>query len=229
MFIRTTVGAQCWFIEGEMHSTPISWLVDTGAAPNVLNWNLYNRLNITEKPKLRESDCILYAAGGEQLTIYGETEIDIYIGRGVFQISVIVADLESLDGILGMKFLADEMCVFDAYHGSLQINGMTHYMQRLESQSHSVCRIRLSESVVVKSGHEQVVIGEIDKRWNDDCKVGFTEATDSFSKNTGLLLCNAVVQPKMSKIILTCSNLQDEPVSVKKRHYYWNITTSEEY
>ena len=194
---------------------PISWLVDTGAAPNVLNWNVYNRLHDITKPTIRESNCSLYAAGGEKLKVYGETDIEVCIGRSVFTLTVVVADLENLDGILGMKFLTEEMCIFDAYHGSLQINGMTHYMQRLENQS-QVCRIRLSESVTVKSGHEQVLIGEIDKRWNSDNTVGITEATDSFLKTTGLLMCDTVVEPKLSKVILTCTNLNDEPVRVNK-------------
>ena len=107
-----------------------NWLVDTGAGYNILNVKVFQQLNI--KPNLSDTNLRLITANGKDLNILGETEIDIVIAGCHFSISVVVADLGSLDGILGMKFLSDGECIIDTFHGTLTVNNFEIMMHKNE-------------------------------------------------------------------------------------------------
>ena len=146
--IRTTAGSHCWFIQGFMDKAPVNLLVDTGAAPNVLNWEVYQRLSSSVgNMSLYECTDKLHSAGGDLLNVHGSTEITLKIGDKDFTIPYVVVDLGEIDGILDMSFFKQERCIIDAFRGCMAINGCDIMMHHFDSLPHS-CHIELNDDVI---------------------------------------------------------------------------------
>jgi dUTPase len=214
VYIRTTAGSHCWFLGCLLGEVPVHLLVDTGAAPNVLNWDVYK--DLFDAAELSVYDDKLHSAGGDRLKVHGSINLTVHIGDENFSVPFVVAELGDIDGILGMKFFTDEMCIIDVFRGCLSINGKEVMMERLETAS-DCCRIRVGEDVVIKPGYETVISGRVDSP-EYFSKVGVTEPVEAFVKNTGVLVSKALVKVdgKGSDIKLTCANLSEKPIVVRK-------------
>jgi hypothetical protein len=213
IYVRTTPGNNCWYINGKTCDISIQWLVDTGASPNVLDWKVYQKIDPTLRPALHSVRANLQAAEGTPLTIYGETNIEVILNSQVFNVKVIVADLQALDGILGMNFLGEEGCVIDTYYAKLITTNMEVRMHR--QCETNCCVVRLMEDVTVLPDTECVIPGVIDSNeW--DLNVGLVEPSNSLFQHTGILLCNAIVNSTKTTINMTCANLSTKPVSLKQ-------------
>ena len=198
-----------------MFDNVVNWLVDTGAPPNVLSWNTYQKIDDDIKPTLRRTEADLRAADGNPLTLYGVIDIDVHIAGKLFTIPVMVADIGNLDGILGMQFLEDENCIIDINRGRLMLGNIEVFMHRHETSE--CCRIRLAESQTIPPYSEHVIIGQIDqKRWHETSSIGSVDPVASFVKNTGLFVSRAIVDTTKPKFAMTCTNFRDEPVHIEK-------------
>ena len=199
-----------------MYGETITWLMDTGASPNVLSWGYYQKMDPVTRPALHSVKVDLRAADGAPLTVYGEINIDLYIANKLFVIPVIVSELGELEALLGMDFLGKRgECIADLYHGKLEIAGHAIYMTRQEGLN--CCRLSLVDNIVIPPDHEKVIICHIDnKQWDHTSQAGLVEAMNSFIDNTGLLVSSAVIDTTKSDVVLTCANLTDDPVSVSK-------------
>ena len=215
-YVRTSPGSHCWYVTGTICGKSVTWLVDSGASPNVISWDYYQNMDPVTRPALHPLEVDLRAADGAPLTVHGEINIDLYIANKLFVIPVIVSELGELEALLGMDFLGERAeCKADLYRGILEIAGQEIYMNRQEGPG--CCRVRLVDNVVVEPDHEHVIVGHLDrKQWDPTSKAGLVEAVNSFVDNTGLLVSSAVIDTTKSDIILTCANLTDEPVSVSK-------------
>lgn len=170
----------------------MSWLVDTGASPNVLDRRVYESINPCLRPTLTPASVDLQAAEGSFLKLYGEADFRICLDQREFIVKFVVADLEELKGILGMQFLNTVACTIDVSHGRITINDLPIQMQR--SDGPDCCHIRLSQSFTIAPCREHVITGFIDNsKWNPTDSVGVAEAVESFVSQTGLILTNAVV------------------------------------
>ena len=199
-----------------MYQSNVNWLIDTGASPNVLDFKMYDQIPLYIKPALHQASADLRAADGSLLNVYGETVISVKIGSCSFEICVVVADLGGdIDGILGMRFLSDQACVIDTCTGSLKMKNIEVRLQRQES-SHC-CRVRVAYNVTINPDCEQVFRVKADlKRCKEQFDVGIIQSTTSFVEDTGLLISNAVVNVNSSELLVTCMNLNDEPVKLQK-------------
>ena len=193
----------------------MSWLIDTGASTNVLNTKWYTNIDSEMKPALQQVESVLRSVDGTPLEILGETNVDVQLARQVFNVPVVVADIGELDGIIGMKFLSEQNAIIDVFHGSLRIDNTEIFMHRQEI--FECCRVRLSEDIIIEPDQEKLIYGQGDrKRWNNRAKVGMIEPVNSFIQSTGLLVCNAITKATDSNILLTCANLSDDTITVKK-------------
>ena len=83
----------------------MNWLLDTGAAPNIMNWKDFQDLTASSCTPIRRCDAQLRAADGNNLIVHGETELDIQLGLEVFRITVIIAELGLREGYVRMGAL----------------------------------------------------------------------------------------------------------------------------
>ena len=137
----------------------MNWLLDTGAAPNIINWKDFQDLTASSCTPIRRCDAQLRAADGNNLIVHGETELDKQLGLEVFRITVIMAELGELQGILGMDFLSQEGCVFDLYHGRMIVNESEFILHRLGDEPK--CNVCLSKSVTVPPESELIVKAQL--------------------------------------------------------------------
>jgi predicted aspartyl protease len=123
-------------------------LVDSGAAPNVLDSSTFLRMD--SRPKLRQIGETFVAADGRALRVYGEVELDIVLGLQPLTVTFVVADLGGLQGILGMNFLAKQKCTLDLFQGFMNSE---NFAIRLHKKHDTGCYVlRLAEQVVLPPG-----------------------------------------------------------------------------
>ena len=119
-----------FFLNSHLESESVDFLIDTGAATNVLSYDAYSLLSDQCRPKLDKASEELRAADRGFLKIYGQTVIKLSLSGRVFKVPAIVADLRNLPGILGMSFLRDENCIIDLKHDVLQIGDIELIMRK---------------------------------------------------------------------------------------------------
>ena len=213
--VRTTANYKCWFISGKLFNLDVDCLIDTGASPNVLDWNTYEKLNVITKPVLQPVEACLQAAEGSSLKVYGQAEFDVCFGSQVFLVKFIVADLDQIQSILGMDFLSQTNCTIDAFHGILTTGSLKLNMKKQDDSEN--CLIHLVRSITIPGDCEHMIECSFDRsKWNSNAKYGLAEAVDSFAQKTGLMVTNAVVNVHHHSILLSCANFSSEPVTVHK-------------
>ena len=109
----------CWFLNGKITGFPTEWLLDTGASVNLIAAKTYFALPDTVRPPLRPLDTKLFGANGSPLRVYGEVILTLEIGEGQYAVTVVVADVMEVQGILGVPFFNEHRCSLDMGQGLL--------------------------------------------------------------------------------------------------------------
>ena len=73
----------------------------------------------------------LFTANGGSLAVHGRTKIDLLVDDKQYQLPVIVADLDGLQGILGIDFLEANDCSINVKNGYLDCGEHRHELCRL--------------------------------------------------------------------------------------------------
>ena len=213
VYVRTTSAGHCWYVNGVVVDCPFDWLIDTGAAPNVLDQAVYLKLPERHRPTLRQSSARLCAADGGVLQVHGETTLDLLLGNKLFRVPVMIADLGDVQGILGMEFLNREACLIDAFNGKLHFPDREVFLHR--GATFQCCRVRLKESLEIQPDEERIICGQVDEDILCESRgVGVIEADPSFVLDSGLLVARALVDVKGATLKLTVGNLGDDPVII---------------
>lgn len=188
-------------------------LIDTGSVKNVISYEYYKSLDVQKRPALEKSEIILVAAGGESMNVYGEVNLEVKIAGNIFCIAVVVADLEGMDGLLGIKFLGGEGCSIDVENGILTFKNKQIFMHRNGNSDCYVIRTKFGQ--VIPSNHECLIKGFVNTEQSPiPYKVGLTATMDSFTQATGLMVAAAVVDTTQPEIHVRCLNLSDKPVTI---------------
>ena len=80
------------------------WLIDTGDAPSVLSFKVYNSFPASVKFSLGSANFAIVLPDGQQAKTYSTGHVVVRLGNREFQMHVIVAEFKG-GGILGMDFL----------------------------------------------------------------------------------------------------------------------------
>jgi hypothetical protein len=193
----------------------VDWLIDTGASPNILSWEVYQTISASLGTLSEGSHIELRAADGNKLVVYGQTEIELQLGREVFRITVVVAGLGELQGILGMDFLSQQGCTIDVGHGKLSLGQSEYLLHRLNEDP--VCSVTLGKTVVVPPESEVVVEGQLGEHFEPSASIlGMVEPVESSLRNSGMLMPRALVQVQDGKVLCTLTNFGSESTSVRK-------------
>ena len=145
---RIPASEGCWYLRGEVDSSPLTLLVDSGASCCLIDVQVYEALDSERKTPLSGVTTNLRGADGRQLEIYGRTTVDLSVGEESYKIDMIVTQLGGqLQGIVGVDFLAAQQSQMDLERGFLICGGVEH---ELYHHTDPNCHfIRLEEAVVI--------------------------------------------------------------------------------
>ena len=197
-----------------------AFLIDTGASVNVIDMTLYRELMGNKTLALNACDVELLAADGKtHLQVHGQTVLDLEMGGHAYSLPMVVAEIGTMDGILGMEFIWDWAFVIDPSNGLLKSEQHSRVIPLITNfQAKEQCyRVTVHKTTVIAPDKEQVVVGRIERRNGfQPPRVGEVEPAASFTENTGLLLSHALVDSHETDIVLTCANFTDESVKLKQ-------------
>ena len=160
--MRTTAGSDCLYVKGNLGGVHIDWLIDTGAAPNVLNYSFYDKLNPNQRPILNPVTTRIQAAEGTSLNVHGEADFDIVLdGLMISAVRFIVADLDNIHGILGMNFFSKTSCIINVSEGYISVN--TKHVSMYKQGVLSSCVNNLSDGVSISGGGKHAVETEYEE------------------------------------------------------------------
>ena len=191
--MRVLSAGQCWFLRGGLDDVRLEWLVDTGAVPNLLDTAAYEAISDTARKPLLETNVHLFGANGGPLTVHGWTEVVLVVEGRRYELPVIVADLEGLQGILGINFLEDNDCSINVKRGYLDCGVYRHQLYRLRAEGCQ--RVCLTEALVVAAGETVEVKASLEGSVlaQGPCEAAY-EPDEDFMAETGLLTSTDSVQ-----------------------------------
>ena len=205
-----------WYIHGSISAKTIEWLIDSGAGPSLLDYEVYLGIDPEGRPTLAEYSTDLLAAGGSQLNVYGQIVAEVQFGQVNFTIPLVVADLGGLQGILGNKFIRSaEDVMFDLRKGTMSVGSQICYLhERSGEDGHYV---RLEQAIEIPGNHEVQVPARVSPNWTPNIyDRGLLERADDFCSRTGLVVPRTLVTVVDGQVLATLANFHDYPVSVEE-------------
>ena len=95
-------------VDGKINRIPISFLLDTGAAVTLIREDVWSRINSGGQVRLEPwSEQRLVSVDGSPLDVFGQTEVELDLGRCVFQMTVVVVSPLTTEAILGLDFFKE--------------------------------------------------------------------------------------------------------------------------
>ena len=192
--VWTTRGALCWYLRSQVGNSPLEWLIDTGASVNVINYDVFRGLSPQCRSPLKGTGSRLVGADGSALALHGESVVEAQVDGHSYSVSVVVAGLGTLQGILGMKFLLDQGCSLDICSGQLKVGGTVHPLHRADATG--CCHLILTEPVVTSMKGRVIVKGRVEKSGDGVALVGTAvlESSPSLMWETGVMVPRSVVE-----------------------------------
>ncbi len=124
---------KCWYLETLLNKIQVNFLVDSGASANLLSDKIYDELKC--KTPLVPTKVQLYGASGTRIPVLGETQLILTLGKVQIETKFLVAKLNNLDGILGIKFLSTKDQPLDLHKGEIVIQGKTCKLHKIQTQN----------------------------------------------------------------------------------------------
>ena len=151
--VRSTAGGRCWFAKGFVFNLDIDWLIDSGAAPNVLDIGAYKSIPEHHRPTLEPTSASFQSADGNTLSVYGEADIPVCFGTTTLLVRCVVAHLGNLQAIVGIHFLEENRCIVDLENGRISSPTFEITLYKLSRKESLDCAtILLFESISFRQG-----------------------------------------------------------------------------
>ena len=115
--IRRTPG-QLW-LRSEIQGRGVDWLVDTGAAISLLDWETLNRL--PGRKELEPEDRSIIGAGGESIEIFGHCSLLLTVGTLQLPVHSLVGKV-AFPAILGLDTLNRWGAVINLGTGTIEVD-----------------------------------------------------------------------------------------------------------
>lgn len=185
------------------------FLVDTGSVASILSKNVF--MTLKNRPVLVETDLSLTAADGGRLNILGTVDLHFNLGNYSFCHEFIVAEIDDLNGILGMDFLEQHDVKIHIAQGILMFADQQQV--QLDKDYSPVCaRVKLSKRVVIPPDSEVIIPGYA--VGVKDTSVNNIVEPFQFLQEKGLLVARTLVNSE--NIQFSVANISNKPVRFEK-------------
>jgi RNase H-like domain found in reverse transcriptase/Reverse transcriptase (RNA-dependent DNA polymerase)/Integrase zinc binding domain/Integrase core domain/gag-polyprotein putative aspartyl protease len=182
--------------------------VDTGATNTIVRRDVVSRWRV--KPTDRKM--VLVTATGETTPVYGETTLDIMLGRKSIRHRVLVADIMD-EVILGLDFLRDHGIIVDVGSSVLHIGNEEVVMSPPEEAKCVVQQVVLKKDVLLPARTEGDVLVEFGVAGG---KVGLVEPTYDRVSHKGLLIGRTLVHADGQPVYVRTANISDYDQKIRK-------------
>ena len=203
------LGKSCLLANCSIEDVVHKFLVDTGSVASILSKNVF--MTLKNRPTLVETEASLTAANGGSLNILGSVDLRFNLGNSSFCHEFIVAEVDDLNGILGMDFLEQHNVTIQVAQGLLMFADQNHI--QLERDYAPLCtRVKLAKKVIIPPDSEVIVPGYA--VGVKDTSVNNLVEPFQFLQSKGLLIARTLVNPE--NIQFSVSNISDRPVRLDK-------------
>ena len=100
-------------VDGKINWIPISFLLDTGAAVTLIWEDVWSRINSGGQVRLEP--------WSEQRLVFGQAEVELDLGRCVFQMTVVVVSPLTTEAILGLDLKKRNKVIIDLAEEQLRL------------------------------------------------------------------------------------------------------------
>nr|XP_039248825.1 uncharacterized protein LOC120326571 [Styela clava] len=153
-----------WHVKALVNNVPVLFLIDTGAGVSLIDTAIYSMLQKNSYiPELHSFQVPLRTASGESLVSHGALDVNLTIESWSVEHTVVVADLGSRLGILGMDYLGKWDCVLYPSLGRFVLGGQDVTVQ--QQTSVPCCRVTVEEDVVIPARSGIVVLAQLQQPW----------------------------------------------------------------
>ena len=193
-------------------------LLDSGSVSSLLSKKCFEQHFVELKDNLRKTNCQLIAANGEKLEVLGQLEVSLKIGSQTFQILMIVADLEEVDGIIGLNFLRDLGMNVELGAGVMHRGTWSIRLLGDRGPEDKSCIVRLKERVCIPAGQEIITPGVVTNKRNMNMKGYWLLDPVKSLEERNVSLMKAVVINE-SEIPLTLINETEDDIELEENKH----------
>ena len=210
--VNTSV-TSCLYLTSSVYNYTSKFLIDTDSPYSILSKNILYKFQTEENLQMQSDNTRLRAADGNVIQTSGKLSVPLQIDQKVFQQVFIIANIQGIDGIIGMDFLHQ-------YDAVLNIKKQTLTTRKgkikLSQQTSNTCaRIQLVDTTVIPPNTEIFLKGKIEQPCIRKESISIAEPT-RFLANKGCLIARTLVNPTDKDILMSILNLSDEAVKVNQ-------------
>ncbi len=191
VILRSLPTSKCLYVDVHVGSGISQMLIDTGSPVSILSQSDASRLGLLEVP-LEETDRDFFTANGAPIVVHGCSTHEIMIGCSAFEQMFVIAELDTMNSILGMDFL-------ERYDGVVYVKkrllctSKGKFSLNKEKTSHCA-RIRVSEKIVVPEFSERIIECKLDTPVSHG--LGVVEP-NTYWRQKGLFVARSLVQANL--------------------------------
>ena len=147
------------YVTGKIRDVEMQWLLDTGCSLSIVSTDVFERIPVSDRPKLGYNEVQMKTADGSILPDLGKVHLKVRVDKREYMHPFVVARLTN-DGILGTDFLRKYGGSIDFAGNKFSLEGKT-LATRNGLAGDKCYRVSLTEEVVIPAGHRIVVPGKI--------------------------------------------------------------------
>ena len=204
-----------------IHSGIVPFLIDSGSSITLVSKEIFDSLPEEMKIKRRKGKKTLLLADGSQMENKGIVNLEMELGGEILEHEVHVADI-GCGAILGLDFLMKHHCTLDWQNGVLKL-GRKEVTLRPRNDSERIFRVKVTETVIIPSGHEVVVGTQLVRKGQgihavnrENSQEALLMPLSSFMERHDIVIAHSLVDAANDVIPLRVFNPTEKDVTLYK-------------
>ena len=201
------------YVSGLVNHRLLCILLDTGATVSVVSESAWKKSGTVSKPEPIAGR--LTTADGNGLTVLGETEVRIRMGKIECSWPVIIVQGLAHDFVLGSDFFKHYQCQIHYDTGTLVV-GDSEMTIRYRKATASVCRIFLCADPELEPGTKQVIRARLQGGYEQNFgSPGILEGSKELQGTSEIGIARSLVVPKAGQTLVRVANFSDKVVRLR--------------